>query len=92
MELEYVRKEREVKYHEALFAMLSRQYEAARIDEAHDAPLLQLLDPASYPDHRSFPPRVLISLGGLAAGALIGCGWILARERMAAVSPTNAAS
>ncbi len=92
LELEYVRKEREVKYHEALFAMLSRQYEAARIDEAHDAPLLQLLDPASYPDDRSFPPRFLIALAGLAAGALIGCGWILARERVAAVSSTSAAS
>jgi tyrosine-protein kinase Etk/Wzc len=38
VELEYVRKEREVKYHEALFDMLSRQYEAARLDEARDAP------------------------------------------------------
>ena len=55
--MEYVRKEREVKYHEALFDMLSRQYEAARLDEARDAPVLQVLDPASYPDTKSSPKR-----------------------------------
>src|SRR6202012_2351260 len=46
LQLEYVRKEREVKYHEALFEALSRQYEAARLDAAHDAPVLQVLDSA----------------------------------------------
>ena len=32
--LEYIRKEREVKYHQLLFDLLARQYEAARMDEA----------------------------------------------------------
>ena len=39
VQLDYVRKEREVKYHEALFEMLARQYEAARLhDEARERP------------------------------------------------------
>jgi uncharacterized protein involved in exopolysaccharide biosynthesis len=80
--LDYVRKEREVKYHEALFQMIARQYEAARLDEAHDAPLLQVLDPASYPDARSGPPRTLIALGGLFLGLLAGCAWVLIRARL----------
>lgn len=44
--LEYVRKQREVKYHEALFEMLAKQYEGARLDESREAPLLQVIDRA----------------------------------------------
>ena len=36
--LEYARKLREVKYHETLFELLAKQYEAARIDEAESGP------------------------------------------------------
>jgi len=79
IELDYVRKEREVKYHEALFGILARQYEAARIDEAHDAPLLQVLDPASHPDSRSSPRRLLILLGGATLGLATGSAWVLFR-------------
>jgi uncharacterized protein involved in exopolysaccharide biosynthesis len=82
LQLLYVRKEREVKYHEALFEMLTRQDEAARMDEAHEAPLLQILDPASYPDQKSWPPRTLIVIGGLFAGTLIGAIWVLGREHL----------
>ncbi|MGC2371910.1 MAG: GNVR domain-containing protein, partial [Candidatus Sulfotelmatobacter sp.] len=83
LELDYVRKMREVKYHEALFEMLARQYEAAQMDEARDAPLLQVLDPASYPDTKSWPPRMLMIFGGLILGCLAGSGWVLMRERVA---------
>ena len=80
LQLAYVRKEREVKYHEALFEMLARQDEAARMDEAREAPLLQVLDPASYPDQKSWPPRTLIVLGGLLCGILAGTIYVLGRE------------
>jgi uncharacterized protein involved in exopolysaccharide biosynthesis len=82
LQLEYVRKEREVKYHEALFDMLSRQYEAARLDEAHDAPVLQVLDPASFPDTKSAPKRSYYMLGGLLVGLFASCAWVLVRERI----------
>jgi capsule polysaccharide export protein KpsE/RkpR len=85
LELEYVRKEREVKYHEALFDMLSRQYEAARLDEARDAPVLQVLDPANYPDTKSFPKRSYFMLGGLLLGLVSGCVLVLAREPLRAL-------
>ena len=82
LELDYVRKMREVKYHEALFEMLARQYEAAQMDEARDAPLLQVLDPASYPDTKSSPPRMLMIFAGLILGCLAGSVWVLMRERV----------
>jgi uncharacterized protein involved in exopolysaccharide biosynthesis len=80
VQLDYVRKLREVKYHEALFDVLSKQYEAARLDEAHDAPVLQVLDPASFPDSKSSPKRMLYMLVGLILGVFAGCSWVLVRE------------
>jgi uncharacterized protein involved in exopolysaccharide biosynthesis len=84
VELEYIRKAREVKYHEALFEIIARQYEAARLDEANNPPVLQVLDAAILPDARSGPPRAVIVAVGLALGLLGSSAWILfqaARER-----------
>ncbi len=69
--LEYLRKMRDFRYHETLFELLAKQYEAARIDEAKEAPLLQVVDSAVVPDRKSWPPRSLfVVVGGLLA--LIG--------------------
>lgn len=80
LKLDYVRKEREVKYHEALFEILAKQYEAARLDEARDAPVLQVLDPASYPDSKSEPKRLYIVVGGFFVGLILGCAYVLSRD------------
>jgi len=72
--LEYIRKYREVKYHEALFEALAKQFELAKLDEAKDYPALQVLDRPVVPDKRSKPYRLLIiSLGTLAG--FIGATW-----------------
>jgi uncharacterized protein involved in exopolysaccharide biosynthesis len=92
LQLEYVRKEREVKYHEALFDMLSRQYEAARLDEARDSPVLQVLDEASYPDIKSGPKRSYYMLGSLVVGFLGSCVWVLTRERIHALATSRSAN
>jgi tyrosine-protein kinase Etk/Wzc len=59
--LEYIRAFRELKYRETLFEILAKQYEIARLDEARDAALIQVVSPAIEPDRKSFPPRALIS-------------------------------
>jgi tyrosine-protein kinase Etk/Wzc len=71
--LEYARKLREVKYHESLFELLSKQYEAARIDEAKAAPVIQVVDRAVPPDKKSGPYRLLITLGCGFIGFCLGC-------------------
>jgi tyrosine-protein kinase Etk/Wzc len=58
--LEYLRKFRDVKYYETLFELLAKQYEIARIDEAKEATLIQVLDIAIPPEIRSSPKRALI--------------------------------
>ena len=77
-ELEFIRRSRDVKYHEALFEIIAKQYEAARLDEARDAPL-QILDRGSVPDTRSSPPRLLIMAIGLMMGLLGGAAWVIFR-------------
>src|SRR6266568_624454 len=51
--LEYARRFRDMKYQETLFEVLSKQYEIARIDEAKDATLIQVLDAAVPPERKS---------------------------------------
>ena len=70
--LEYVRKMRDVKYYETEYALLSRQLELARLDEAKEGAMIQVVDPAYPPDKRSFPKRTLIVLISAAAGLCIG--------------------
>lgn len=67
--LDYVRKLREVKYQETVFELLARQFEAAKLDEARNASLIQVLDKAVPPDLKSKPRRALIVLlAALTAG------------------------
>jgi uncharacterized protein involved in exopolysaccharide biosynthesis len=70
--LEYVRKLRDVKYNETIFDILARQFEVAKLDEAKQGALIQVVDPAIPPDHRSFPKRGLIVVGATAVGFFIG--------------------
>jgi tyrosine-protein kinase Etk/Wzc len=60
--LEFVRKLREVKYREAVFELLAKQYEVAKIDEARDALIVQQLDVAIVPEKKSGPLRAVIVL------------------------------
>ena len=71
--LEYARKLRDVRFNEALYELLTKQYEAARIDEAKAAPLIQVVDRAVPPDKKSSPHRVLLTLGFGFVGFLIAC-------------------
>jgi tyrosine-protein kinase Etk/Wzc len=77
--VEYVRKLRDVKYYETIFDILARQFELAKLDEAKEGALIQVVDPAAVPDKKSFPKRTLIVLGSTIAGFLLGVFWALFR-------------
>jgi tyrosine-protein kinase Etk/Wzc len=81
--LEYVRKQREVKYHDVLFELIAKQYEAARLDESRDAPVLQVVDRAVIPDKRSGPPRLLALLAGSLFGGIAGIIWAFVTNSIA---------
>jgi uncharacterized protein involved in exopolysaccharide biosynthesis len=70
--LEYVRKLRDVKYYETIFDILARQFEIAKLDEAKQGAIVQVVDPAIPPDRQSFPKRSLIVVGATALGFIFG--------------------
>ncbi|XLM21261.1 hypothetical protein MKD33_03615, partial [Chromobacterium piscinae] len=75
-----MRKLRELKYQETIFELLSKQYEMAKIDEAKDSSLIQVLDTAVPPELKSKPKRSLIVMLGLFGGLLIGILSALLRD------------
>lgn len=78
--IEYIRARRELKLQETLLENMIRQYEIAKLDEAKEGQVLQQVDRAVPPDFRSFPPRMIVVLGGTLAGLLIGASWIILRR------------
>jgi uncharacterized protein involved in exopolysaccharide biosynthesis len=58
---DYVSKYRNFKYHETLFEILANQYELARVDEAREGALIQIVDEATPPERKSKPKRGIIS-------------------------------
>jgi len=82
--LTYLRGIRELQYQETLYQAMAKQYEAAKIDEAKDAPLIQVVDRAMPPDRKSWPPRVLITLFGSLGGLIVACTIVLSENHVRA--------
>ncbi len=83
--LEYVRRVRDVKYQEAIFELLAKQFELAKIDEAKEGSMLQVLDSAEVPDKKSAPNRTILVLLAALSGAFLAVCWAFAKEISARV-------
>lgn len=84
--LAYMRALREFQYHETLLESLSKQYEAARLDEAKEAPLVQVVDRAAPPEERNPKRRLWMVLLGTLSFGVFGACLALALHSMAAPS------
>jgi uncharacterized protein involved in exopolysaccharide biosynthesis len=71
--LEYLRAAHELQYQQALFDMLMKQYDAAKLDESKDAAIIQVVEPAFEPDRKSSPKRALILVLSIFVGFFAGC-------------------
>jgi len=78
--LEYLRRYRDLKYNETVFELLAKEFEVAKLDEAQEGSIVQVVDAAVPPDKRSFPPRTLIVLLLTLVGFFIACGWCVISE------------
>jgi uncharacterized protein involved in exopolysaccharide biosynthesis len=85
--LDYARRMRDVKYYEMLFELLARQFELAKIDEAKDSVVLQVVDHATPPDRKSGPKRAVITLLVTLFAALATLAWTHLRELLARQRP-----
>jgi len=77
---------RDVKYYEFLYELLAKQFELAKIDEAKDATIIQVLDKAIEPDRKSRPRRTLIVLLWTFLALFVSIVWAFVRE---AASPAR---
>ena len=85
----YVRARRELKLQETLLESMIRQYEIAKLDEAKEGPVLQLVDVAQPPDRKSKPARSLIVLGSLLAALICSSAWTVWRRHVAELRQTD---
>src|SRR5271165_5976526 len=82
VEFEYIRRARELHYHEALYEFLGKQLEAARIDEGQNAILVQVVDRAVEPERKSSPRRMVIVLVSAAIAFVLACLGVLFMEAL----------
>ena len=75
--LEYLRRMRDVRYQETLFEFMAQQYEMAKVDEAKEGQVIQVVDPALVPDRRSWPLRTLLTLLAFILGVVFSSFWVL---------------
>jgi uncharacterized protein involved in exopolysaccharide biosynthesis len=84
---------RELKYQQTLYETLAKQYEVARLDEAKDPPMIQVLDPAVEPERKAKPRRAMIVGLSTALALLAAVCWAIVAEwrRKVALTPEGAA-
>lgn len=80
---------RRVKVEEAVFELLTQQYEMARIEEAKDVPVVRVIDAPGIPEKKSFPPRVILSLVLTFLAFAAVSTFLLLRERWANVDTAD---
>lgn len=67
---DYLRKMREFKYQETLYLLLLRQNETARLDEAKDPGVIQVVDRGYLPQKKIRPKPVLMLVAGTFVGII----------------------
>lgn len=75
--MEYVRKLRDVKYYDTISELIARQFEMAKLDEARQGVVIQVVDLAVPPDHRSYPKRTIAVIVAMLASFFVACGWCI---------------
>ena len=68
---DYLRKLRELKFNEALYEILLKQFEVAKLDEARDATVIQVIEQAVPPEKKFKPKRTQMVLIAFVVGLFI---------------------
>ena len=78
--MEYIRRLRDLKYHETVFELLAKELEIAKLDEAREGEIVQVVDAAVPPDNHSSPHRTLIVIGMTILAFFVAVFWIIVRQ------------
>lgn len=90
--LEFMRRTRDLKYAETIHGLLAQQFQMAKVDEAQNAPILQVLDEAIPPEKRSSPKRAQMVLMAMVASGFLMCllAYMLEAKSQAETDPEQA--
>jgi tyrosine-protein kinase Etk/Wzc len=80
--MEYLRRFRDLKYQETVFELLAKEFEIAKLDEAREGSIVQVVDAAVPPDKKSSPHRLLIVIASTVLGFFAAVFWVWLRKRM----------
>ena len=88
-ESEYLARYRDFKYYQTLFELFSKQFELAKLDEAREGAVIQVLDVAQPPERKSNPKKAQLAvITALAVGfSLLLFVFIRQSWQQAAVDP-----
>jgi tyrosine-protein kinase Etk/Wzc len=78
--MEYMRKLRDVKYYETISELIAKQFELAKLDEARQGAVIQVVDLAVPPDEPSFPKRAISVAVAILVGFFAAFGWCIFTE------------
>jgi tyrosine-protein kinase Etk/Wzc len=80
--MEYLRRFRDLKYQETVFELLAKEFEVAKLDEAREGSIIQVVDAAVPPDKKSSPHRLLIVLGSTISAFFVATFWVWMRRSL----------
>lgn len=80
--MQYIRSYRELKYRETVYELLAKELEIAKLDEAREGEIVQVVDAAVPPDKKSFPPRTVIVVGTTFFAFIVAIFWLRLRQSM----------
>jgi capsule polysaccharide export protein KpsE/RkpR len=71
---------RRARVQEAVFEILTKQYELAKIDEAKEIPSVKVLDSPDVPERKTSPHRFILTLVGTILSCLCAGVFVIARD------------
>jgi uncharacterized protein involved in exopolysaccharide biosynthesis len=74
---------------ETVYDLLTEQYELARIEEVKSVPSVRVIDPPSWPEKKSFPPRLILILALTSFSMFVAAMMIVVQDRWLHTSPRD---
>lgn len=80
---------REVQLQETVYNLLTQQDEIARIQEARDVPVINVIDAPGIPEKKSFPPRAILTVSLTVVAFVFASLMLLARHYWQLLDPLD---
>ncbi|MGC1651166.1 MAG: Wzz/FepE/Etk N-terminal domain-containing protein [Candidatus Sulfotelmatobacter sp.] len=81
---------RRMQIQEAVYESLTQQFELAKVQEAKETPSVKVLDRATEPEHKSFPPRLIIMFSCTCIAVLATGVFLIGKEHWGKLDSSDA--